>query len=256
MGEGDLFSPHPHLENGPVLPPPGAPLCLNGKSCGSPPGRQRADAPPTPDRLPGALGRNGRTGRPPPAAAAPLFLRPPAGCLHRDTILPAPRRAASRPKAPRQTKAAARELATPPSAPRRAAPPLPGRTAPAGPLPSRKPPPDKSRRRGPATPSPALRRGLTAPAGPLPDRKPSASQKPPPHGPQARHPDGAPADFTSSPSCSPARSPPCRSGARSPSRSPPPRQTPSRSPPPVPPDAPAGTVRRGAPAPFASPPGR
>ena len=223
MGEGDLFSPHPHLENGPVLPPPGAPLCLNGKSCGSPPGRQRADAPPTPDRLPGALGRNGRTGRPPPAAAAPLFLRPPAGCLHRDTILPAPRRAASRPKAPRQTKAAARELATPPSAPRRAAPPLPGRTAPAGPLPS---------------------------------RKPSASQKPPPHGPQARHPDGAPADFTSSPSCSPARSPPCRSGARSPSRSPPPRQTPSRSPPPVPPDAPAGTVRRGAPAPFASPPGR
>ena len=185
LGEGDLFSPHPHLENGPVLPPPGAPLCLYGKSCGSPPGRQRADAPPTP------------TGSPEPSAAmaGPDGLRPP----------------------PRRRSFCAHPPAVCTGTPYCQLPHLRQNRFPAA-----SPPPAKSRR-------PTALKPITRAALPL---------------------------FTSSPSCSPARWPPCRSGVRSPSQSPPPPQIPFRSPQPVPPGVPAGTVRRGAPAPFASPPGR
>ncbi len=295
LGEGDLFSPHPHLENGPVLPPPGAPLCLYGKSCGSPPGRQRADAPPTPTGSPepsaamavpdGPARRRGAALSAPTRrlsaqghhiASSPASARqkplpegpqapPPAPCRSR----PAPAEAASQPKALRQTKAAARGPANPPSAPRRAAsrPKAPARQKPppessqaprqlsVGPLPGRKPsasqkPPPRARK-----PTASSLPGRTALAGLLPGRKPPPGEgrRPTALKPITR---AALPLFTSSPSCSPARWPPCRSGVRSPSRSPPLPQIPFRSLQPVPPGVPAGTVRRGAPAPFASPPGR
>ena len=215
----------------------------------------------------------------PPAAAASSFLRPPAGCLHRDTIsqapLPPPGRfpAASPPPdksrrprvrnpavsslsgrfpaaSPRQTKAAARGPATPPAS----SPPGPHRPCRAV---SR---PKALRQTKAAAEGPQTHRQLSAGAAPpSPGRFPAAS--PPPaksRRPRALKPSTRAAFplFTSSPSCSPARWPPCRSGVRSPSRSPPPPQIPFRSPQPVPPGVPAGTVRRGAPAPFASPPGR
>ena len=232
--------------------------------------------------------------RPPPRRRS--FCAPPAGCLHRDTILPAPLPPPDKSRCPRARK-------PPRQLPAGAAPPLPKplpsrkpsarqkpppegpqtrRQLPAGPLPDRKPLPDKSRRpRARKPPASSL-------SGPLPGRKPSASQKPPPRArkptasslpgrtalagllPGRKPPPGegrrptalkpitraALPLFTSSPSCSPARWPPCRSGVRSPSRSPPLPQIPFRSLQPVPPGVPAGTVRRGAPAPFASPPGR
>ena len=326
MGEGDLFSPHPHLENGPVLPPPGAPLCLYGKSCGSPPGRQRADAPPTPTGSPEpSAAMAGPDGPRPPPRRRSFCAHPPAVCTGTPYCqLPCPRRAASRPQAPARQKPPPegpqhrRQL--PAGPPPRRQPPAgqkppprarkPPASSPPGRFPTESPPPDKSRprarnppasspsprpryfrraasqlqapaRQKPPPEGPQPRRQL--PAGPFPDRKHPRQTKAAARGPSspspaprraASQPQAPPPDksrrptalktstraalplFTSSPSCSPARWPPCRSGVRSPSRSPPPRQTPSRSPPPVPPDAPAGTVRRGAPAPFASPPGR